>query len=1238
MLRPNPTTQNDVQVASQGDSAHVEDPDQPNNRVPPTLLARDGTEIHIHQLDLPPMVQNLLMELDIDGSGQVSEQNLEDTLRLMKHLKQGLDTDGSGGVTSEEMEAGIDLLTKLLSDQKNNSSEMSYKHMPQCIQDVFTEWDTDQSGKVGQAELAAAAKAFKKVQQEGRMMRRIIAVMAFVILLLMIGMFVLSYLAAEMAKEMRGEDDGTMMRGGTVVKVASSDMELAADGTMIIRGSNTTATCPEGQTCRRLGTASGSSSLKVAQAETARQLSSTLPDTAFKELKSLTLTDNSNHSLKVTINSFQRLSLRSSKCGSVVHLISPNGRLTLDDYEMTADEEMEAFVKEAGMGDLFAGGATSFGRRLSSTDGMLEGFFNLLDDVEWECTSVELPNPEDMPQYYRAKMKVRHLHEAPHNAYSMHFVDVDDNALPLAGIEIDDDGSVYKTWEEDLVRAGSFTAYLTRFGMSPFINELRIKSGHLQMRMSMMGAVGYHCRIEGQDPSTISQTADSPSMEFVGVVQEDGMVLRQWRMYTTPEETDENQESVLMNMIKAGMVPNVIDYYDVDTDPSGAFDSGLPYKIIMQSTVAGSSVYSEKKYLSIEALPAALNMEGVLDFMNVSYFDTECRIAKNLNESSEATEFLGEASFMGITNRSVVDADFEVPPEVKPWSEDAVEYHYDKLVTYNTREPTNEGYQRAIANDYWKKILKYGFNQDILEDLRYVYTEYNDTNSSVDLDNSTNSSDDDNGTNSSRRLGDFFPGEDEGTYRVRYDHALHAPQRRGKIPAHHEARRLAHERRLGGFSWELSRNPERVNLDVEIGDCKLAIVIHYCHLVDPLLTNWGACQTGRYGSGDVMKVEVDAGGESTVYPWPEVNLGFYGGIVYDDTAALGIDTDSKVLLRSLGARGKNLEDNSGGLRMLDSTGSRLQFTLVPVDANVGTEMRFWIRSYRWQYLSDGRGSLRWSSSNKGWEKWYVLDAGNGYVYLKSYHGNYLATQESSTIVAKECTVRIYRNYNCKGSYWTFTSTNPLGEEFKFKDDEWESARAYGDCSQVEFYDEDEGKAFYEDNQWKEGTFGCFDFKSDLDDDMDGLKIYASMPEIPEWQGSVTLSTTQNDAARWQLLKASDESSIISFGDPLVYGVVKFTKSISLMFGIGVQWTTELGVNPAYHKEHGVYIQEFYAKGILDLGDSGTNFYLLFKMLPKDPWYTKYRLYDYYVGFGYELDTWFCTYRDEFEIAKGKISL
>ena len=53
-------------------------------------------------------------------------------------------------------------------------------------------------------------------------MKKIVVGLSIVIVLLLCGMFVLSYAAVDMAKEMRSRDDGVMQAaGGEVMKVAS---------------------------------------------------------------------------------------------------------------------------------------------------------------------------------------------------------------------------------------------------------------------------------------------------------------------------------------------------------------------------------------------------------------------------------------------------------------------------------------------------------------------------------------------------------------------------------------------------------------------------------------------------------------------------------------------------------------------------------------------------------------------------------------------------------------------------------------------------------------------------------------------------------------------------------------------------------------------------------------------------------------------------------------------------------
>jgi len=1243
---------------------------------PMRIRCEDGSLLEVDSLDLPERLKHVLYELDMDNTRVVDEKNLEDSLRVIKHLKEGLDSDGSGHVSNQEMEDGVALLSKLMKEKTLNAQEMPYKHLPECIQEVMREWDADGSGMVGVSELSAAAQAYKKVQQEGRMMKKIIAGMAVVILILMAGMFALSLAAAEMAKEMRGSADGTMeSSSGVTVKVASSDFEMRPDGTLIIRGASSNASCPANTTCRRLQAASNV--LQVASSETPRRLSSTLPDIAFKELKSLTLKDNLGHSLKVNINSFTRLTLKSSRCGSVIQLDCTQGRLTLDDYEMTADAVFEGFLKDAGMEGLFEDGPVSgFGRRLSSTDGMLEGFFNMLEDVEWACESVSLPSPNDIPQYYHAKIKVTHLHNKPGKAYSKYFQDPADGTYTmLAGTKMID-GKVYKTWTEELVKSAGVTAYLSEYAMHPFQRELRLKKGGIQARIEAMGSVGYRCFMEAPQQSAISAAGAAstpPTMEFRGVVVENGTVLRQWRLDPMGDmENSGNLDSAetTIAMMEAGMIPNRVDYYDVDTDPTGRFASGQPYRIHMYSTVSGSKVDTVKQYESITALPSVFEVSGMLDFFNVSKLDTECKFAKELaaGNSSNATNtsqldfehavmLAEEVAQVGLFNRSVTDPNFKLPPEMHPWAEysSAVIYNYDKLKAQAATGQTSDALKLARSSPYWDALFASVDNQDELESHRFVDhmadwlnsasndTTGNDTNAS----NFTYSS---GGRRLARRMGTRTPVAEDGSYYVEITQDDLQP-----ADPEHPMRKLSSAgRRLDssepGWKYKAWVTPERIEIEAEVGAATLKFLVQYCHLLTPTQTNWGACQTGRAGAGDIVKLESYCSGRQIFFPFPKVSMELGGLLVYDDTAAMGIEAAADMFMAPLEGRDRVLGLDGSTYRWYDRCNDpgcvpgsgKEKWQLISADGGIGvlgTDTRFFIRSSSGRNIQDNRGNVRSTTNTGGWEKFRVLDAGGGKVYLRSHRGAYLAiSEDKSGWNSLECKVTLYRDRNCRGGTKVVRSTSVTGYQqnnwgrrrWGTSGDEWRSAKGEGHCNSVEFYDEDEDESGYEDNEWQTGNFGCFNFPGDLDEDVGGVKIWAVGPDPPVFNGNLILTWTKNDNAKWVLTQDdSKDSPVVSFGDPLLYGGLTFAKEVEIIWGIGASWTTEIGAAGAYHQQHGLYLAEIYGKTILEI--TPAQIYLLLKFNPTDPWDTKYKKWKMYVGVGYELDTWLYTFRDEYEI-------
>jgi Ca2+-binding EF-hand superfamily protein len=351
-----------------------------------SLRTQAGDRLSIDKMAIPESLKDLVRELDLDGKGEVNEENLRESVKLMNLLKNGLDTDGSGGVTAEEMEAGVALLTRLAKGRAMNSSELDYKHMPECIQGVMREWDADGSGKVSVGELAAAAQAFKKIQQEGRLMKKIILGLSIVILILMVGMFVLSLAAAEMAKESFVEGGKSTDKAGNVVATRSSDFEVCPDGTMASWGK-----CPVAGTGRRLEESAGDM-LKTVSTKQKQSLKSSLADAFFMALNEVSVFSDKGHTLRLTIHGFARVPAANSRCGNIVHLYTAwNGRLTLDSTDLSFDKETEAAFLNAGF-SLVMGGVS--GRRLAG-EHVIDGFFSAVQGVEaagWTCKDVPLPS------------------------------------------------------------------------------------------------------------------------------------------------------------------------------------------------------------------------------------------------------------------------------------------------------------------------------------------------------------------------------------------------------------------------------------------------------------------------------------------------------------------------------------------------------------------------------------------------------------------------------------------------------------------------------------------------------------------------------------------------------------------------------------------------------------------------------------------------------------------------------
>lgn len=580
-----------------------------------------------------------------------------------------------------------------------NSGEMSYAHLPDCIKEVMAEWDIDRSGSVNVLELSAAAKAHKKVKEEGRMMKRIICGLFAVILILLTGMLVMSYLAVEMAKEMRGNPDGVMQTSdGQTVKVASSAFDVNPDGTMVSRDS-------------------AGSTLQVAQSKPKRQLSSTIPDDVLKKLDMVSLKQG-DHFVQLKVNGMQRIKTKTSKCGSVVEFKTSEGVLTVDDYTISADDQLARYLQQAGMANVLEDGV--FGRRLSA--GFLDGFFTQLENVEWECTSVALPRPEDIPKSYRAKIRI-HEHMYLQKEKDASISAFTQNGNPedslLAGVVKHGD-KLFKTWSEDVLNLQSVRVIARQYEMHPLQSQLDIEmSDSGRAFIDRMGDTGHNCRVGVSQLSSALESLISraSNLELVGLVHEDGMVLRNWRMEV---KSNLMNDAMSQSLIEQGFSGDIIlDYLDVDTDPMEKFESGYPYRIRALSSDGNTNVTLQ--YLEMSPVADA-DLVGALNSMGVTKLSAACEVDPGFAEQEPFAKLAQELDKLVVASSDKV-------PKIDPWVEwpGVVKYTSDKLKELVQLSSTSPELKLVRESNYWKRILSNMDHQELLTELASTKIENGDT-------------------------------------------------------------------------------------------------------------------------------------------------------------------------------------------------------------------------------------------------------------------------------------------------------------------------------------------------------------------------------------------------------------------------------------------------------------------------------------------------------------------------------
>eukprot|EP00438_Fugacium_kawagutii_P035954 Skav209021 [mRNA] locus=scaffold2629:143389:145072:+ [translate_table: standard] len=339
------------------------------------------------------------------------------------------------------------------------------------------------------------------------------------------------------------------------------------------------------------------------------------------------------------------------------------------------DDGMEQFIKNAGMGDLLdADTLFGFGRRLSESFS-LEGVFSILRSVNWTCTSMPLPSPQELPAFYRATVLRKERAEVS-QAYSKMFVGTNSSQLPLPGIQIEG-GLPYKTWTEEVFKSRQVFASWNHFAMHP---QLRLETPGEHATLQVFDSKAFRCQVRNvseelelqlgsnESRDTNESNEQSPRLDYLGISVEEGIVLRHWRIELPKLSSNSPKKE---DLLLEAMSPDLIDYFDVDTDPSGMFQSGDPFRYRAYSSQPGSTLDMSVEYLAVSPLPAEFTTLDVFRALNVTSLQEACEMETDFKDEPEERETEPVSGLWAdLKSLPLVEEDEEnVPPPLRPWVE-----------------------------------------------------------------------------------------------------------------------------------------------------------------------------------------------------------------------------------------------------------------------------------------------------------------------------------------------------------------------------------------------------------------------------------------------------------------------------------------------------------------------------------------------------------------------------------------
>merc|ERR1711937_171030 len=359
--------------------------------------------------------------------------------------------------------------------------------------------------------------------------KKSIAVGVVAVVLAITVQFLVNYFTNELSKESHVDKQGAMVStAGKVVKTQMEEMKVNADGKLLSRN--------------------GDAAVKTLPSLAKVALASSLPDATLLALDEITVHSDKGYTLQIKVHGFSRVPVLNSRCGNVVHFYTAwKGKVTLDSTDLSFDEATAAEFKNAGF-SLATGGRRLAGK--ITVDGFGKALDGMRESGKWTCADVPLPTfsqsgHRELTSYTTCRTSENDKDDAMcFSAYGglKYGVVALHEGLALAKTS----NQLYTKSSSVQMNSDSYSVSILEYAMHPGQQLVMVSdkqtSEAIQFQLLESDKSRSHCRRTENDPAVkLTQDAKNNKIdsdwhfEYMGINEEDGRVLRHFRLMLSPE-------------------------------------------------------------------------------------------------------------------------------------------------------------------------------------------------------------------------------------------------------------------------------------------------------------------------------------------------------------------------------------------------------------------------------------------------------------------------------------------------------------------------------------------------------------------------------------------------------------------------------------------------------------------------------------------------------------------------------